>query len=285
MKLLPDGTYHLACGTSEFGNGIATAVRQVAACVVGVRADDVALVNADTDRTPYDTGTFASTGTLVAGKATLATAEALRDDILDFACRHTGVDREQCQLENDAVVCGNRRIMLKELHAAGAKINHRFTVARRAYLSPRTIACNVQGIRLAVHKMTGEIRILHSVQAADVGVPINPMQVRGQLDGAVGMGIGWALTENMVHDEQGRVVNPNLRNYRIPAYADVPRSEILLASTHDRIGPLGAKSQGECCVNPVAPAISNALLDATGHRFAHLPFTPDRLFDKLVAKS
>jgi CO/xanthine dehydrogenase Mo-binding subunit len=136
-----------------------------------------------------------------------------------------------------------------------------------------------------VHTVTGEIRILQSVQAADVGVPINPMQVRGQLDGAIGMGIGWALTEHMVHDAEGRVVNPNLRNYRIPAYADVPRSEILLASTNDKIGPLGAKSQGECCVNPVAPAISNALLAATGHRFAELPLTPDRLFDKLVPRA
>ena len=76
----------------------------------------------------------------------------MRDDILDFAARHTGVDRDQCRLDNDAVVCGNRRILLTELHAAGAKVNHRFTVSRRAYLSPRTIAFNVQGVRLAVHR-------------------------------------------------------------------------------------------------------------------------------------
>ena len=281
MRLLPGGTYHLACGSSEMGNGISTAHKQIAASLLGVRAADVDLVNADTDRTPYDTGTFASTGTVVAGKAVHLAAEAMREDILDFACRHTAMDRAACRLDDDAVLCGNRRIPLAELHAAGARVGHRFEVRRKAYLSPRTIAFNVQGVRLAVHRITGEIRVLHSVHAADIGFPINPMQCRGQLDGAIAMGYGWALTENMVHDA-GHMVNPQLRNYRIPTFADTPRTEIFFAGTHDTIGPLGAKSQGECGINPVAPAISNALADATGVRFAHLPFTPDRLFGDLT---
>src|SRR5262249_45304366 len=111
-----------------------------------------------------------------------------------------------------------------------------------------------------------------------IGRLINPMQCRGQIDGAIGMAFGWALTENMVHNDAGVVVNPNLRNYRIPSFADTPPSEVMFADTYDRIGPLGAKSQGECAINPVAPAIANALRAATGVRFAHLPFTPDRLF-------
>ena len=131
--------------------------------------------------------------------------------------------------------------------------------------------------------MTGEIRILHSVHAADIGRLINPMQCRGQIDGAVAMGFGWALTENMVYDDTGKMVNPALRNYRIPAFADVPRTQVFFADTHDAIGPLGAKAQGECAINPVAPAIANALANATGVRFAHLPFTPDHIFDKLGA--
>jgi CO/xanthine dehydrogenase Mo-binding subunit len=110
------------------------------------------------------------------------------------------------------------------------------------------------------------------------------MQCRGQIDGAVGMAFGWALTEKMVFDTHGGMINPTLRNYRIPAFADVPRTEVFFADTYDKIGPLGAKAQGECAINPVSPAISNALFDATGVRFAHLPFTPDRIFDKLAAK-
>jgi CO/xanthine dehydrogenase Mo-binding subunit len=106
------------------------------------------------------------------------------------------------------------------------------------------------------------------------------MQCHGQIDGAVAMGYGWALIENMVHDE-GHMVNPQLRNCRVPVFADTPHTDVFFASTIDSIGPLGAKSQGECAINPVAPAVANALANATGVRFAHLPFTPDRLFSKL----
>jgi CO/xanthine dehydrogenase Mo-binding subunit len=251
--------------------------------VLGTRVQDIEIINAGTDRTPYDTGTFASTGTVVGGKAVHLTAQAMSDDIVAFASRHTGVPADLCRLDHDGVICGNERIPLSELHAQGAKVDHRFSVSRRAYLSPRTIAFNVQGVRLAVHRVTGEIRVLHSVHAADIGRPINPMQCRGQLDGAVSMGYGWALVENMMHDSEGRMVNPQLRNCRIPTFADTPHTDIFFADTIDEIGPLGAKSQGECGINPVAPAVSNALANAVRVRFAHLPFTPDRLFPKLAA--
>jgi putative selenate reductase molybdopterin-binding subunit len=283
MSLLPDGTYHLAVGSTEMGNGSVTSHRQIAASMLGARAGSIAIINADTDLAPYDTGTFASTGTVVAGQAVALTAAALRDNILEFASRHSGANKNDCRLDGDAVVRCGRRIALADLHAAGVAKGHRFEAKRKAYLSPRTVAFNVHGVRLAVNRITGEIRILHSVHAADIGRPINPMQCRGQINGAIAMGLGWALTENMVHDEHGAVANPALRNYRIPAFADVPPSQVFFADTYDAIGPLGAKSQGECAINPVAPAIANALADATGVRFPHLPFTPDRIFSRLGA--
>jgi len=281
MALKPDGTYHLAVGSTEMGNGSVTSHRQIAASLLDARADCVAIINADTDLTPYDTGTFASTGTVVAGQAVALTAAALRDNILDFAARHSGMDPAACRLEDGSVVCGNTWIKLSDLHAFGTKAGHRFEAKRMFFLTPRSVAFNAQGIRLAVHRMTGEVRILHSVHAADIGRLINPMQCRGQIDGAIAMGFGWALTENMVYDDDGRMLNPALRNYRIPAFADVPRTDIYFADTYDTLGPLGAKSQGECCINPIAPAIANALASATGVRFPHLPFTPDRIFMKL----
>jgi putative selenate reductase molybdopterin-binding subunit len=112
---------------------------------------------------------------------------------------------------------------------------------------------------------------------------INPMQARGQIDGAIAMGFGWALYEKMVFDANGAILNPALRDYRIPAFADVPRSEIYFADTHDKVGPLGAKAQGECAINCVAPAIANAIANATGVRFPSLPLTPDRLFQMLAS--
>jgi putative selenate reductase molybdopterin-binding subunit len=282
MTLLPDGRYHLAVGSTEMGNGTVTAHRQIAACHLGARADQIDIINADTDLTPFDTGTFASTGTVVAGQAVGLTARALRDNILDYAARKTGSDPSVWRLEHDGVVSGNNRMSLVDLHAAGIKTGHRFEAKRKAYLSPRTVAFNVHGVRLAVHRMTGEIRILQSVHAADIGRLINPMQCRGQIDGAVAMAFGWALTENMVYDAGGKMVNPSLRNYRIPAIADVPHTDVFFADTYDTIGPLGAKSQGECAINPVAPAVANALANATGVRFPSLPFTPDRIFAKLA---
>jgi CO/xanthine dehydrogenase Mo-binding subunit/aerobic-type carbon monoxide dehydrogenase small subunit (CoxS/CutS family) len=284
LMLRTDGTYHLAVGSTEMGNGSVTSHKQIAASILGTRAASVDIINADTDLTPYDTGTFASTGTVVAGQAVALGAAALRDNIFEFAAKYAGVVVDECRLEADEVICGNRPVKLKDLHAAGIKAGHRFEAKRKAYLSPRTVAFNVHGIRLAVHRMTGEIRILHSVHGADIGRLINPMQCRGQIDGAIGMAFGWALTENMVHDH-GKMKNPSLRNYRIPAFADTPRSEVFFAGTYDTIGPLGAKSQGECAINPVAPAIANALANATGVRFAHLPFTPDRIFDQLSPQS
>jgi putative selenate reductase molybdopterin-binding subunit len=281
MGLKGDGTYHLAVGSTEMGNGSVTSHRQIAASVLGARAGSIAIINADTDRTPYDTGTFASTGTVVAGQAVNLAAVALRDNILSFAARHTGTDREAWGLEADVAVAGNHRIPLTELHAAGRAVGHRFEAMRKAYLSPRTTAFNVQGFRLAVNRVTAEIRILRSVHAADIGTPINPMQCRGQIDGAIAMGLGWALTEQMLYDDHGTMTNPALRNYRIPAFSDTPRTEVMFAKTHDTIGPLGAKSQGECAINPVAPAISNALAAATGVRLAHLPFLADRIYKDL----
>jgi CO/xanthine dehydrogenase Mo-binding subunit len=284
MKLMASGRYYLAVGSTEMGNGSITSHRQIAAAFLGCQAAQIDIINADTDRAPYDTGTFASTGTVVAGKAVGLAAEALRDNILDFASRHSRVERGACRLEEKDVVCGNRRVPLAALHKAGTAAGHRFVVFRKAYLSPRTVAFNVHGVRLAVHRVTGEIRILHSVHAADIGRLINPMQCRGQIDGAIGMAIGWVLTENMVHDASGTILNPSLRNYRIPTFADVTPSEVYFADTYDRIGPLGAKSQGECAINPVAPAIANALANATGARFAHLPLTPDRIYADLPAR-
>lgn len=212
MRLLPDGRYYLAVGSTEMGNGSTTSHRQIAATVLNTAASRIDIINGDTDKTPYDTGTFASTGTVVAGQAVEKAAAALRDIILDYAIRYLGTARADCRLQGDAVVCGNRRVTLAEIHAIGAAKGDRFDVIRKAYLSPRSIGFNVQGVRVAVHRVTGEIMPLQSVHAADIGKPINPMQCRGQIDGAIAMGFGWALYEKMVFDANGVMANPALRD-------------------------------------------------------------------------
>ena len=278
LSLGGDGCYHLAIGTAEFGNGTTTQHAQIVAATLGTTTANVKIVQSDTDRTGFDTGAFASTGTFVAGKAVWLAAAALRDRILEFAATRFGVDPDDCHCDENAVVCGPVRTPLADLATEAARSGHQLGVARKAYGSPRSVAFNAQGFRVAVHRVTGQVAILHSVHAADAGVVINPMQCRGQIEGAIGQGLGWSLYEKMVFDDTGRVINPALRNYRIPAYADLPRSEVLFADTHDAFGPLGAKGMGECPINPVAPALANALEDATGVRFRELPFTPDRIY-------
>jgi CO/xanthine dehydrogenase Mo-binding subunit len=238
-------------------------------------------VQSDTDRTGFDTGAFASAGMFVAGNAVNYASMALRRRIVAFAAAHMGVLPSSCELHEDAVVCGSNRMSLAELLDVARKRGVRFTESRKAYGSPRSVTSNTHGFRIAVHRVTGEIRILYSVHAADAGVIINPAQVRGQVDGGVAMGIGFALTENFYVDENGVMINPNLRNYRIPTYADVPRTELLLVKSTDSVGPMKAKGMAECCINPVAPALANALENATGVRYRELPFTPERIYSRL----
>jgi putative selenate reductase molybdopterin-binding subunit len=279
-----DGNYHLAVGTAEFGNGTTTLHGQVVASLLETTMSRVRMVQADTDRTGYDTGAFASTGTTVAGNAVRLAAEALRERILDFASAHSGASRDACRLDDGAVRCNGSRIPLPELLAAAQTAGQQLEVVRKAYGAPRSVAFNVQGFRIAVHRVTGEIVILQGVHAADAGVVINPMQLRAQVEGSVAQGLGWALLERMVFDEVGRVVNPTFRNYSIPAFADVPRTEVFFAHTRDALGPLGAKGMGECPINPVSPALANALADATGIRFRDLPFTPDRIYRRIFER-
>jgi CO/xanthine dehydrogenase Mo-binding subunit/aerobic-type carbon monoxide dehydrogenase small subunit (CoxS/CutS family) len=278
IRLAADGSYDLAIGTAEFGNGTTTVHCQIAASRLGTTMSRIRVVQSDTDRTGYDTGAFGSTGVVVAGKAVAMAAEALSTRILAFASEHAGVPPDACRLDGDAVICGGKRFTLSEVYGAAVSAGRELATVRKASNSPRSIAFNVHGFRIAVHRLTGQITILQSVHAADAGTVMNPRQCRGQIEGAVAQAIGWTLYEKMVFDGQGRMVNPTFRNYHIPAFADVPRTEVHFAVTYDSFGPSGAKSAGEGPFDPVAPALANALANATGVRFHSLPLAPDRIY-------
>lgn len=285
MSLGSDGLYDLAIGTTEFGNGTTTLHTQLAATALGTTVSQIRLAQSDTDRTGYDTGAFGSTGSVVAARAVEFGAQALRGRILAFAAEHSGVPVDDCHLGAGVVSCAGRSIPLGDLAAAARAAGRDLSVVRKAANTPRSIAFNVHGFRVAVNQQTGQIVILQSVQAADAGRIINPVQARGQIQGAVAQAVGWTLHEKMVFDDEGRLINPMLRNYHIPAFADVPRTEIYFADTYDAFGPSGAKSLAENPFDPVAPALANAVRDATGVRFRSLPLAPDRIFDKIAAQA
>jgi putative selenate reductase molybdopterin-binding subunit len=281
IDLLADGRYHLAIGSAEFGNGTITVHRQIAATVLGCGVERVLVTNADTDKSGHDTGTFASTGLVIGGAAVQKAATVLRDQLLQLASRYTGMPLSCCILGDGALECGGSALPLAEIYERATGDGIKLNAFRKAYASPRSVSFNVHGFRLAVHRVTGEIDILQSVHAADAGTVMNPLQCTGQIEGGVAQGIGWSMIENMLFDDRGAVTNPTLRNYRIPAFADIPRTEVYFATTTDTVGPMGAKPMSESPVNPVAAAMANALADATGIRFAKLPFTPPRLFEQL----
>jgi putative selenate reductase molybdopterin-binding subunit len=284
IVLRPDGRYELTVGTAEFGNGTSTVHQQIAATTLNADPDHILLRSSDTDNGGHDTGAYGSTGTVVAGLATQRAAAALRARLLAFASEHGGGAPKNWTLNADAVSGGGRRIGLAELHVAAAAAGTALQAAGTSNGTPRSVAFNVQAFRIAVNKRNGAIRILRSVHAADAGRIINPMQCRGQVEGGVAQSLGATLYEEMVIDASGRVVNPSFRNYHLPQFGDVPRTEVLFADTTDAIGPLGAKSMSESPYNPVAAALGNALADATGIRFCATPFKPDRIFHAIVEK-
>ncbi|MEV7276065.1 molybdopterin-dependent oxidoreductase [Streptomyces sp. NPDC093111] len=280
VSLLADGTYDIAVGTAEFGNGTTTVHQQITAGALHTTEDRLTVRQSDTDVVRHDTGAFGSAGTVVAGKAVLLAASSLAERLRAFAARHTGVARHLCVLGAESVDCAGRTVPLKELYEAAHALGAAEELAADGHWggSPRSVAFNAQWFRLAVDPGSGEIRILRSVHAADAGKVMNPMQCRGQVEGGVAQALGATLFENVRLDERGEVTTAAFRRYRLPQYADVPRTEVHFTETTDAIGPLGAKSMSESPFNPVPPAFANALRDATGIRFTEAPFTRDRVW-------
>jgi putative selenate reductase molybdopterin-binding subunit len=236
LRALGDGRYELSVGTAEFGNGSTTVFAQIVADELSISPDQVVIRQSDTDVVGHDTGAFASTGVVVAGRAVLRAARSLRSG-------------------------GDGRGFFDG--------------------TPRSVAFNAQWFRVAVDPGTGELRILRSVHSADAGTVMNPAQLRGQIEGGVAQAIGATIAEHVDIDDTGAVTTTTFRQYHLPTFADVPRTEVHFADTTDAIGPLGAKSMSESPFNPVAPALANAIRDAIGVRMTNLPYTADRIWQAL----
>ena len=244
----PGGGYAAYVGTAEFGNGTTTVHRQLVADVLGCEPAAVLVFSSDTDRSGHDTGAYGSTGIVVAGTATVRAARALAEAI---AARAAAGSADGKPLEAEGFCDG---------------------------LS-RSVSATVQGLRVAVCPGTGSVRILQSVQAVDAGTVLNPVQLRGQVEGGVAQALGAALFEEVRVSPAGVVTTRALREYHVPVLADLPRTEVLFASSsRDPYGPHGAKPMSEAPFNPVAPALANAVRDATGVRLTALPLRRDVVY-------
>ena len=284
IRLEADGAFGLDVGTAEFGNGTSTVHQQIAATVLRTTTRTVRLRQSDSDLVPHDTGAFGSTGTVVAGRATHAAATALAERILTRAAELLDAPVGECVLIDGRVIRGEQSVTLADLADDAARRGE--PLEEKGYWggTPRSVAFNVQGFRVAIDEGTGELRILRSIHAADAGVVVNPEQCRGQVEGGIAQGIGAALHEIVRVDESGRVTTDILRQYHVPTFADIPRSEVHFAQTSDVLGPLGAKSMSESPFNPIAPALAAAIRDATGIRMTETPFTRDRIHAAILER-
>lgn len=282
--LRADGTYDVYTGAPEFGSRATTVHRRIAATALATTVRHIHLHQGDTDLLTHDTGGFASTGSTLAARAVEDACRRLHAAILDVAAAHTGTDRSVCRLRQDVVDCAGSPLPLRRVHQAARDADRKLAVTASCddIDGAPGLSANVQWIRLAVDPATGLVTILDSIHASDAGTVLDPRQLRGQIEGAVAQGIGTTLMEHIRTDQYGHVTTTQLRTYPIPHVGDVPHTDVRFVGAPGHL--CGAKPASEAAFNPVAPALANALRDATGIRFTTLPLRADTIWAKLGAK-
>ncbi|MEN8235826.1 MAG: molybdopterin cofactor-binding domain-containing protein, partial [Actinomycetota bacterium] len=284
LKINDDGSFNLLVGATDLGTGSDTVLAQIAAEVVGAGTDDIIVYASDTDMTPFDVGAYASSTTYISGMATKRAAEQVRDQILDRAALMLGVDAATIELRDNAAWAPDgssvslEAIALSTLHQEG---QHQI-MATASYVSPESPPpYAAQFVALEVDIDTGQVTVDELVMAVDCGVPINPVTSSGQVEGGMVQALGYGHCEEMAYDEDGRMVNPEFGPYKIYRSDEMPRLEAILVQTMEESGPFGAKAIAEIPKDAVAPAMRNAIANATGVRIADIPFTPERVWRAL----
>ncbi|SMB92059.1 CO or xanthine dehydrogenase, Mo-binding subunit [Thermanaeromonas toyohensis ToBE] len=288
LKMNEDGTLTMFTGTQDLGQGSTTALCMIVAQVLGISPEDIEVIEADTDLTPWDLGTYASRGIWVGGNAALKAAQSLRQQLLKVAASRLGAKEEEIELKEGFAYCRDnpeKKLPLKEIVIA-AQLSKEGSREIKAYESFASLAGpNSYGVHFAeveVDTETGEVKVLNYVAVHDVGRAINPLLVEGQIEGGIQMGLGYGLTEELVLDKKtGKVVNASLKGYKLFRAKDMPKIKVLLVEEGEDPGPFGAKSIGEAATVPVAPAVVNAVADALGLDFDELPVTPGRILAKI----
>jgi CO/xanthine dehydrogenase Mo-binding subunit len=301
VKLDEDGTATLLTGTVETGQGSLTILAQIVAQELGISTDDVNVVSADTDATPMDTGAIASRTTYVTGNAARLAAEKVKLMCFDVAAPMLGVKPNQLEAKDHKIVV--KGFPQRNIHI-GDVANHARTVTGEppigsASFNPATVALDpetgqgkpfgtyvyaTQIAEVEVDDETGDVEILRIVASHDCGTPINPMLVEGQVEGGISMGVGFALQEEILFNDKGVQMNPNLTNYIMPTSLDMPEVEVDIVDNYDPSGPFGAKGVGEPTLVPTAACILNAIYNAVGVRITSLPATAEKVFNAIQAK-
>ncbi len=290
LKLNEDGSAQLSVSPCEMGQGILGTLSQIAAEGAGLRYEDIRVVTGDTDVTLFDIGTHASRSTYAIGNAVLDAAGQVKEQVRERAARHLGVSPKELDVREGTVfVKDDPGIRLTVADISHEAIYDYGTDARHIMATGKhqcVMHCpNFQAgfAEIEVDVATGVITVTRLVIAHDIGRAINPLTVEGCLEGGAAQGLGYALTEDLVIDRTtGRVVSDSFATYKMPSTLDMPEVEVILVEEPDPTGPFGAKGVGETGITNVAPAIANALYDATGIRVHSLPIAPEKVLEALA---
>ena len=280
LKINDDGFYTLSIGAADMGTGCDTILAQIAAEVLDCPLDNVTVLGADTDSSPYDSGSYASSTTYVTGKAVEQCAEQLKQKICQVGAGLLGLDERAVVFAGDAVTSedGTQRATLAQIAAAsqcGSNTALEAVVTHSSEISPPPFM--VGAAEVEVDQETGEAQVIRYEAAVDCGTPVNPNLARVQAEGGILQGIGMALTENVTYDDRGMPQENSLMQYKIPARNDIGHIHVVFESSYEGTGPFGAKSIGEVVINTPLPAVADAIYHATHKRFYELPITREQI--------
>ena len=280
LKINDDGFYTLSIGAADMGTGCDTILAQIAAEVLDCPLDNVTVLGADTDSSPYDSGSYASSTTYVTGKAVEQCAEQLKQKICQVGAGLLGLDERAVVFAGDAVTSedGTQRATLAQIAAAsqcGSNTALEAVVTHSSEISPPPFM--VGAAEVEVDLETGEAQVIRYEAAVDCGTPVNPNLARVQAEGGILQGIGMALTENVTYDDRGMPRENSLMQYKIPARNDIGHIHVVFENSYEGTGPFGAKSIGEVVINTPLPAVADAIYHATHKRFYELPITREQI--------
>ncbi len=301
VKVEEDGSVYFFTGAADVGQGSNTALSQIAAEALGVSYDRIKCKSGDTEITPFDTGSFASRVTFISGNATKIAGEDAKRQILAIVAEELKVAVDDLDIKAEQVINKKTNSVLMSFDKAldlCYSFNYGKQIIGRGSYNPKTTPIdfrtgegNVSGsygfeaqiAEVEVNKETGEVKIIKMWDAHDIGKAINPQSCEAQIEGSIVMGIGYTLYEDLKF-KNGRVVNPNFANYRVPKSINTIPIHTILVETDDPEGPFGAKGMGEASLLPTSAAIANAIHDAVGIRIKDLPITPDKVLKALQEK-
>ncbi len=281
IKVNDDGFYSLMIGASDMGTGCDTILAQIAADCLNCSVDDIVVHGVDTDSSPYDSGSYASSTTYLTGMAVMKTCESLKKKIIAKAAEYLECAPELLEFDGEMVVSedGNKSISLKDIGNRVMCNCEDALSATESHASPVSPPPFMVGMaEVEVDKETGAVELIDYVAVVDCGTVVNPNLARIQTEGGLVQGIGMALYEDITYTEKGTLAQNSLMQYKLPTRQDIGNVRVEFESSYEPTGPFGAKSIGEIVINTPSPAIAQAVFHATGVQIRELPVTAEKIY-------